>query len=218
MSEKQKAAENNPENESETTERTKRIERAFGAFCGLRGRVLDVGCGGDREISYADRRSREYNYVGVDPFTPSNAETFTFVKGVAERLPFKDRSFDVVLFATSLDHVTDINAALLETRRVLRPGGMLCVWQGLYGDFVGRRLCLARRAVGRLMDGTLLSSLARRLDKPQPGGFVHPHNFNTPAEVVAVLSHNGFRVVDMRSPWAGDYCFIKAERRERKCP
>ncbi len=46
-----------------------------------------------------------------------------WVVGDAEALPFADRSFDAYTIAFGLRNVTDIDAALREARRVLRPGG-----------------------------------------------------------------------------------------------
>lgn len=54
-----------------------------------------------------------------------------YVEGVAEALPLPDASADVVLFLNSLHHVTDMEAALAETARVLRPGGILYVQEPL---------------------------------------------------------------------------------------
>ena len=47
----------------------------------------------------------------------------TWAVGNAESLPFPDRSFDAYTIAFGLRNVTDIEAALREARRVLKPGG-----------------------------------------------------------------------------------------------
>ena len=47
-----------------------------------------------------------------------------FVRGNAENLPFPDGTFDVVYGCSTLHHL-DVEAALREVRRVLRPGGRL---------------------------------------------------------------------------------------------
>ena len=48
---------------------------------------------------------------------------FTWVVGDAQALPFADRSFDAFTIAFGLRNVTEIERALAEARRVLRPGG-----------------------------------------------------------------------------------------------
>ncbi len=45
----------------------------------------------------------------------------------AEILPFKDNSFDCISIAFGLRNVTDKNKALNSMRRILKPGGRLCV-------------------------------------------------------------------------------------------
>jgi demethylmenaquinone methyltransferase/2-methoxy-6-polyprenyl-1,4-benzoquinol methylase len=47
----------------------------------------------------------------------------TWTTGDAEKLPFPDRSFDGYTIAFGLRNVTDIDRALCEARRVLKPGG-----------------------------------------------------------------------------------------------
>ena len=51
-------------------------------------------------------------------------------------LGFDDESFDVVHAHQLLQHLTDPVAALVEMRRVLRPGDVLAVRDGDYGGFV----------------------------------------------------------------------------------
>jgi ubiquinone/menaquinone biosynthesis C-methylase UbiE len=49
----------------------------------------------------------------------------TFVEGEAERLPFADASFDVVISNGVIDLIPDKDAAFSELHRVLVPGGRL---------------------------------------------------------------------------------------------
>ena len=47
------------------------------------------------------------------------------VEGEAERLPFPDRSFDVVISNGVIDLIPDKDAVFSELYRVLRPGGRI---------------------------------------------------------------------------------------------
>lgn len=90
--------------------------------------VLEVGC---TPFSLIHGMSRSCFKVGIDPLASSNKfkefyQGGTFVHhtaGMAEHLPFRDNSFDVVLCINTLDHVLDPYLGLKEIVRVLRGEG-----------------------------------------------------------------------------------------------
>lgn len=73
----------------------------------------------------------------------------TTVVTEAERLPFDDESFDVVLGHAVLHHIPDLDQAFAEFSRVLRPGGKIifCGEPSRYGD----RLAAVPKRTGRLL-------------------------------------------------------------------
>ena len=50
------------------------------------------------------------------------------VAASADRLPYADARFDVIVADSVLEHLDDARAAVVEWARVLRPGGTLLVW------------------------------------------------------------------------------------------
>lgn len=66
---------------------------------------------------------------GVDPAEKllqiAQSRGLKTVLGVAERLPFKDESFDFTLFMITLSFLADPLEAFGEARRVLKPEGKL---------------------------------------------------------------------------------------------
>ena len=57
-----------------------------------------------------------------------------FRQGDLRALPFPDASFDHVFVCFVLEHLPDVDAALSELRRVLRPGGSLTAVEGDHGS------------------------------------------------------------------------------------
>jgi 2-polyprenyl-3-methyl-5-hydroxy-6-metoxy-1,4-benzoquinol methylase len=102
---------------------------------GLRGRVLDVGCG---EQLYRDAlgplvRSGTVQYTGLDPDEPSLAviraalpEGRFHLTGIED---YRDQpaSYDHVLCLRSLNHVRDVDEALARMASLLKPGGQLLI-------------------------------------------------------------------------------------------
>lgn len=115
-----------PEHNLSVTERE--VTVAFGWFARLEGSVLDVGCGPQRQPSYASEF--DGRLVGIDPLRGEDRREFEFVQGVGEYLPFREAVFDRVLFATTLDHMLSPQRALLEASRVTSSRGEIVVWCG----------------------------------------------------------------------------------------
>jgi ubiquinone/menaquinone biosynthesis C-methylase UbiE len=92
------------------------------------GRVLEVGCGWGELAEWIERDTGA-DVVAVD-LSPRMVE-LARERGIdalvadVQELPFADGEFDLVVAAWMLYHVPDIDLALAEIARVLRPGGRL---------------------------------------------------------------------------------------------
>ncbi|MGO8826690.1 MAG: class I SAM-dependent methyltransferase [Acidimicrobiales bacterium] len=117
------------------------------------GRVLDVGCGtGFLLRLLADRLPEAERLLGIDAAagmiavakSKANDPRLSFSEGVAEKLPYPDESFDLVVSSTSFDHWEVQGAGLSECGRVLAPGGHL-VLTDLFSPLLVPTLLGARR-------------------------------------------------------------------------
>ncbi len=69
------------------------------------------------------RARKKYGNVIVD-----DSKSIEFQEGNAQELPFDDNMFDIYTIAFGLRNVTDVDMALREANRVLKPGGrFLCL-------------------------------------------------------------------------------------------
>ena len=107
------------------------------ADVGAGHRVLDLGCGtGVLASAAVDRVGPSGTVAGLDPnegmlrVAGRSELPIEWRTGVAEHLPFPDRSFDRVVSQFALMFFTDPAAALAEVARVTRPDGRiaLAVW------------------------------------------------------------------------------------------
>jgi demethylmenaquinone methyltransferase/2-methoxy-6-polyprenyl-1,4-benzoquinol methylase len=160
-------------------------------------RALDACCGtGDLAIA---SRKRGASVVGLD-FSERMLERARAKRGDVEwmrgdllALPFENESFDAVTVGFGVRNVEDLPAALVEMRRVLRPGGRVGILEitrprGVLAPFY------------RLWFDRLVPMLGRML----PGGSAYTYlpasvrRFPGPEELSALLSAAGFAPARVR--------------------
>ena len=105
-------------------------ERVVG---GATGRVLEIGFGSGLNLPYYPEAVDEI--IGVEPAPGMLAlakqaiatcrHKVTLLARPAEDLPLDDRSIDTIVVTWSLCSIPDVGWALMEARRVLRPGGQM---------------------------------------------------------------------------------------------
>lgn len=99
-------------------------------------RVLEVGCGQGPLLNHLPQYGAAV--VGLDMSEASlrraaegarelGNESVTLLQGDAEKLPFRDNTFDAVVSFGVLHHTPDTDGAVQEVRRVLKPGGTATV-------------------------------------------------------------------------------------------
>jgi SAM-dependent methyltransferase len=92
-------------------------------------RILDAGCGGGAVLAELATLGAA---VGLEPSPASRERALArgagaVVDGDLARLPFAADEFDLATTLDVLEHLDDDRAALVELRRVVRPGGALVV-------------------------------------------------------------------------------------------
>jgi SAM-dependent methyltransferase len=165
----------------------------------LGGCVLDLGCGDGITDLGLFWRWRPRLLVGIDPFAgferlprileerglPAEllAPDLAFLRADGNFLPFRDDSFDVVVSWGSLEHIAGGHRqALIEVRRVLRPGGLFFAHPGLYysnlghhlGEFSDEPFLHLRRSREALRE-LVLSTPPRYIDRA--GEFASPEQY-----------------------------------------
>ena len=154
-------------------------------------RVLDACCGtGDLAVA-AERQGGVVTGLDFSPRMLERArrksDTVEWIEGDLLALPFDDGSFDAATVGFGVRNVADLEAALAELRRVLRPGGRLAILEitqprGPLKPFFSLWFDRIVPLLGRVLPGgkayTYLPASVRRF----PGA----------EELVAVLERHGF--------------------------
>jgi SAM-dependent methyltransferase len=170
--------------------------------------LLDVGCGPGTITADLAERVAPGGVVGIDrsaevielAAAQHRGDHLEFRVADLMQLPFDDDSFDVVHAHQVLQHLHDPIAALVELRRVCRPGGIVAVRDADYGAFTWAP---EHRELDRWLD--LYRTIARRNGGEADAGrrllgWLHAAGFT---EVEAGGSVWCFASPDDRAWWGG---------------
>jgi ubiquinone/menaquinone biosynthesis C-methylase UbiE len=153
-------------------------------LAGLTGRVLEVGAGTGLNFPHYPATVTEVLAIEPEPYLRRLALAaarqapvpIRVVDGTAEALPAPDRTVDTVVASLVLCTVADLDQALAEVRRVLRPGGRLRFYEHVRAE------------------DPRLARWQDRLERPWGwlAGGCHPNR-----DTVAAITAAGLRVVQL---------------------
>ena len=110
--------------------------------------VLDIGCGlGFPLIELSQRFGNSSKFYGIDPWQSAlkraQAKIYkykitntTVTKSIAEKLPFKSNSFDLIVSNNGINNVQDVKQTLSECFRVSNPGAQFLMTMNLENSMI----------------------------------------------------------------------------------
>ena len=108
-------------------------------------RVLEAGCGVGAQTIQLAQRNPDVSFLSIDCSADSLAvarsradalglDNVEFQHADIQALPFADAEFHGAFLCFVLEHLASPASALQEIRRVMRPGGKLCAFEGDHGS------------------------------------------------------------------------------------
>ena len=161
-------------------------------------RVLDAACG-TGDLAIADRKAGAAYVTGLDfsermlERARRKAPELEWVRGDLLALPFADTSFDAATVGFGVRNVEDLDRALRELRRVLRPGGRLGILE-----------ITRPRGPLALFYRFWFDGVVPLIGKLLPGGSAYTYlpasvrRFPGPEELAGVMRDTGFADVGFR--------------------
>lgn len=160
-------------------------------------RILDVGAGTGMLLRSLQKSYPESFLAGLDLAPGMGVEAINsfqaegnrlYVQGDAEKLPFADGVFDLVVSTSTYQWLSVLDQAFSEAKRVLAPGGIFLF--ALFGE-------------GTLSE--LKSSYQRALSTGNAADRERTHHFFTPGEVQRALGQPGFAEVVVKTSLEKEY-------------
>ena len=123
---------------------SKLLAPLFVDFVGVRGEVLDVGCGTGALTFAIAKHTSVSKIIGIDlsdaflayARSKTDDSRIRFEQGDAQKLSFGDASFDCCLALLVMSFIPDASKVAAEMRRVTRPRGVVstAMWDTTGGN------------------------------------------------------------------------------------
>lgn len=142
-------------------------------------KLLEIGSGPAGILTFLKSDYRcaieplENFFAGIEKFSGFRDKQVKYFEGKAEKLPFKNGEFDLIIIDNVLDHCEDITKVFSEMRRVLAANGIIYLRLNVYHAW-----------------GKIVRQLSEffQIDKG------HPHTF-TNADLKLIFDQNGFNII-----------------------
>ena len=182
-------------------------------------KLIDVACGtGDVGKLFLDKTNKEAEVTCIDPNKGmigqgkkklSNYKNIKWVISPAEKLPIADNSFDYYTISFGLRNTKNLNKALSEAYRVLKPGGRyLCLEfskiQNANLDFIYKNYSKIIPIIGQFVVGEkepyeyLIKSIEQFINQDELIDLMEKNNFqkcsyrNLSGGIVSI--HSGWKI------------------------
>lgn len=117
-----------------------KLKYTLDAIKNVKGKILDIGCGGGNMAKAIKRERPDLKVYGIDisktaiHAAKKNDQGVYFVNNSSESLSFKDNYFDAVVMYDVLEHVEKPAKTIKELKRVLKKDGLIHIFSPLDGQ------------------------------------------------------------------------------------
>jgi ubiquinone/menaquinone biosynthesis C-methylase UbiE len=82
--------------------------------------IIDIGCGSGYLLGKIEQKFPAIKRTGFDIKVATGNETFNYVHGNIEKLPFEDNAFDVVMCSHTIEHLLQLDTCISELKRITK--------------------------------------------------------------------------------------------------
>ena len=166
-----------------------------------KGVCVDIGCGPGTLIANLANKNKQMNFIGIDlsdemlKIAKINIDKgglndrVKFIKGLAENVPLLDSSVDLVVSEFFMHEWNNVNKALEEAYRILKPQGKLMI-------FDLRRDTRIFMYGGMFLVNKFIVPTAMKKTNEPIGSAMSSY---TPGELTEMLSNSKFKTFNVKS-------------------